>query len=144
MTTDELIKFAQQFVQEHSVFVLATAGEGGAPRMRWMGALLLEEPFTLYMACGANSRKMDQVRANPQAQLMFQNAQFSEVVTLFGECEVTDDAEMKQRLWDSLPAMEQYFKGPDDPGLGVLKFTAQRIELLGLQTHGPEPLVAEL
>jgi general stress protein 26 len=144
MTKDELIQFAQQFVKEHPVFVLATAGEGGAPRMRWMGALLLEEPLTLYMACGASSRKMDQVRGNPQAQVMFQNAEFSEVVTLSGECEVRDEAEIKQRLWESLPAMEQYFKGPDDPGLGVLKFVTKRVELLGLQSHGETPQVAEL
>ena len=144
MERDEIIAAAQELIRNNKVFVLATVGEDGGPRMRWMGDLVLDEPLTITMACGAKSRKMDQVRANPAAQLMFQTADYATVVTLFGTCEILTDAATKQRVWDALPSLKDYSSGPDDPGLGILCFKTQRVELLGLQTHGMAPLAVEL
>jgi len=144
MDKNRIIAAARELILSNKTFVLATVGEDGGPRMRWMGDLLLDDPLLITMACGASSRKMDHVRANPSAQLMFQTADYTTVVTLFGVCEILEDAETKRLVWDSMPALDHYFPGPDAPEFGLLRFKTQRVELLGLQTHGHEPLVADL
>ena len=143
MDKEQVINAARALVRAGRAFVLATVDQQGAPQTRWMGAALLEEPFTLYMVASANSRKMGQMAANPNAQLAFQTEDFSEVATLSGPCELVSDAQTKRRVWDGIPASAEYFAGPDDPGFGVIRLTCRRIELLRM-AEGESPAVAEL
>lgn len=144
MDREEIIAAAQEMCRQGTPFVLATVGEDGGPRMRWMGALYLEEPMTIFMAGGTHARKMGQIRANPLGQLIFNAPDFSKVVTLFGKCSVIEDAAMKHKLWDTIPQLANYMSGPDDPEFGVVRFDATKIELLMIREHGAGPLVVEL
>jgi general stress protein 26 len=139
-----LMNQRRPMVNTRRPFVLATSGPEGAPQMRWMGDLMLEDPLTVYMACGAQSRKMDQIRVNQNAQLMFQSEGFGQVATLSGTCEICDDAETKMRIWKAMPVVASYVSGPDDPNLGVLHFITRKVELLMMHDHGMTPFVAEL
>ena len=144
MSREEIIATARRVVSEGKPFVFATVDAEGGPRMRWMGGLLLEEPLTIYMACGASSRKMDQIRGNPKGQLMFQTEGFREVVTLYGTCQIIDDPQIKQKVWEAMPALANFMAGPDDPNLGVIRFRTERVEVVAAERHGEPPLVAEL
>jgi general stress protein 26 len=144
MDREEIIAAAQELCRQGAPFVLATVGEDGGPRMRWMGALYLEEPMTIYMAGGVHQRKMSQIRANPLGQLMFNAPDFGQVVTLFGECAVVNDADVKRKLWETIPQLANYMSGPDDPEFGVVRFDTKKIELLSMSAGGLKPEVAEL
>jgi len=115
-----------------NLHVLATVDEDGKPRMRWMGALVEDpdEPWTFYLACGAESRKMAQIGQNPNAQLLFSQTDEWNVATLSGTAEASQDAEIRQMMWDSISAIHKYYEGPDDPKMGVIKFKTQSMELL--------------
>jgi len=143
MTRDEIIGATRELIGAGGSFVLATVDQEGCPQVRWMGAALREEPLTLYMAAGANSRKMDQIRANKRSQLMFQNSDYSQVATLCGDCDVAEDMEVKRRVWDGIPGASQFFSGPDDPNFGVVRFVTRRVELLDTK-QGHTPMVADL
>jgi len=132
MERDEIIAAARELITSGRSFVLATVGEDGFPQMRWMGAAYLEELITVYMAAGAESRKMGQIRSEPKSQLMFQSDDYSRVGTLTGSSEVVEDAGTKQKVFAGIAAASQYFSGPDDPNFGVIKFTCRRVEMLGL------------
>jgi len=143
MAREATISAAQEMIRAGKPFVLGTVDTDGAPQMRWMGGLMLEPPLTVYMAAGADSRKMHQVRANPRAQLMFQDGEFARVVTLSGTCEVVEELATKRRVWDGIPGCAEYFGGPEDPNFGVVKFVCRRVERLALnESH--EPAVAEV
>ncbi|MCX7598757.1 MAG: pyridoxamine 5'-phosphate oxidase family protein [Armatimonadetes bacterium] len=144
MIREEIIAMARRVVSEGKPFVLATVDADGGPRMRWMGGLVLEDPLTIYMACGASSRKMDQIRGNPRGQLMFQTEGFREVVTLYGTCHIVDDAKVKEKLWAEMPVLENYFAGADDPNFGVIRFETQRVEIMIADRHDEPPLVADV
>ena len=103
MDREAIIAAAKEVVKLGAPFVFATVDTDGGPRMRWMGGLMLEEPFLIYMAAGAGSRKFDQLAGNPKAQLMFQSPDFSTVATLYGECVALDEAGLKQRIWEAMP-----------------------------------------
>jgi len=143
MTSDEIIGATRELVGAGGSFVLATVDQEGCPQVRWMGAAMLEEPLTLYMAAGANSRKMDQIRANKRSQLMFQNREYSRVATLCGNCDVVEEGEIKRRVWEGMPGVSQFFSGPDDPNFGVIRFVTYRVELLDMN-KGHTPMVADL
>jgi general stress protein 26 len=132
MDKSAVIGAAEELVSAGRSFVLATVDQDGAPQVRWMGAVFTEKPFTMYLAAGAESRKMAQISGNPKSQLMFHAEDFSKVATLSGTSEIVDDDAVKQQVFAGLPAAAQYFSGPDDPSFGVVKFEAKKIEMLGL------------
>ncbi len=144
MERQEIIAIARSIVEAGRPFVLATVDASGAPRVRWMGGLVLEPPLTLYMPAGVASRKMTQIRNSPLAQLLLNSEDLSRVVTLDGECQIVEDPEARRRVWDALPSLGGYYAGPADPTFGVIRFEPRRIELLMAREHGQVPLVAEL
>jgi len=132
MDKTEIVNAALALVSAGRSFVLATVDRDGTPQVRWMGGAHLEEPFTIYMACGAESRKMGQIASDPRSQLMFQAEDFSRVATLTGTSEVVTEAEAKRRVFEGIAGASQYFSGPDDPNFGAIKFTCRRVEVLGM------------
>ncbi len=129
----------------HNVHVLATVDAEGKPQMRWMGAVVEDPdaPWTFYLACGKNSRKMAQIAQNPHAQLLFSKEDDWQVATLSGTAEAVDCAHCRQLLWDNVPAMQQYYSGVDDPNMGIIKFTTRCLELLAM-SEAHEPYCFEL
>ena len=102
MPDEQLLTIAREMASAGRPFVLATVDETDMPQVRWMGGCALEEPLTFWMAAGATSRKMDQIRANPAAQVMFSDESFGRVCTVTGVCEIVDDMEPKRRLWEAM------------------------------------------
>lgn len=143
MDTQAIIEAAKDLVRAGRSFVLATVDSEGVPQARWMGAAHLEEPFLVYMAAGAASRKVGQMESHPKSQLMFQTEDYSRVATLTGTCEVVGDVETKRRVFKGIPGAAQYFSGPDDPNFAAIKFTCQRVEMLGM-AEGMAPVSADL
>jgi general stress protein 26 len=129
----------------HNMHVLATVDAEGQPHCRWMGALVEspEAPWTFFLACGKTSRKMSQIAANPNAQLVFTNQAKWEVATLSGVAEACECAEARQLLWDAVPMLEKYYGGPDDAGMGVIKFRTRCLELLAMHENR-EPVCLDL
>ena len=139
--TPELVREIIEAVD--GLHVLATVDEEGRPRMRWMGALLEDshKPWTFYLVCGVDSNKMHEIAQNPNAQLLFSQMDPWKVASLSGTAEAVDTPELRQLLWDSIPAMANYFSGVEDPGMGIIRFTSKCGEV---QTMNAEPHCFEL
>lgn len=139
----DLVRDIMQAVK--NVHVLATVDAEGAPQMRWMGALCEnpKTPWTFYLVCGKNSRKMHHIAANNQAQLLFSKEDDWQVATLSGTATAVDTPELRSLLWTGIPMMSTYYSGPDDPSMGIIEFKTQRLELLALN-EGPEPHSLEI
>lgn len=127
----------------HNMHILATVDADGKPHCRWMGAVVEDpaSPWTFYLACGKQSRKMSQIAANPNAQLVFSDQAKWEVATLTGTAEASEAAEPRQWLYDAIPMLKKYYGSPDDPKMGVIKFKATSLELLAMhENREPESL----
>ena len=144
MTKEEIVAKAREMARAELPFMFATVDEAGAPQARWMGALVLDEPFTVYMESHTQARKMGQIRTNPRGQLVFHTPDFMQVATVSGVCEVCEDAAVYRRIWEAIPELANYVSGPDDPGFGAVKFTGQVIELLLMSPLPPTTERAEL
>lgn len=143
MTTEEIVATAREILTSGRAVVLATVDQQGMPQMRWMGGVVVEEPLTVYLVAGAQSRKMHQIQAHPHAQVLAQDEGFARVVTCSGGAELVQDADVKKRVWDGMPGAARFFSGPDDPNLGVLAIKVARVELLAIR-ESHSPLVAQL
>jgi len=132
MEKEQIIGAALELGRSGGPFVYATVDGEGAPQVRWMGGAYVEEPFTVYMACGAESRKMRQIAGQAKSQLMFHSGDFSRVATLTGTSEAVTEPEAKRRVFEGIAGASQYFAGPDDPNFGAIRFTCRRVEMLGL------------
>jgi general stress protein 26 len=143
MDRQSIVDAALELVRGQRAFVFATVDSAGFPQIRWMGGAYLEEPLTIYMATGADSRKMVQLGGRPESQLMFQTEDFSRVAILTGTASIVTEPSIKKRVFAGMPAAAQYFSGPDEPAFGVMKFVCSRIEMLGL-AEGMAPVSVDI
>ncbi|MGE5532560.1 MAG: pyridoxamine 5'-phosphate oxidase family protein [Bacteroidota bacterium] len=138
----EAMDLAREIMEAvQKVHVLATVDAQGRPQMRWMGALVEdpEAPWTFYLACSAGSRKMQQIATNPRAQLLFSKLDTWQVASLSGEAEAVDSPELRQMIWEAVPVIAEYYSGPNDPNMAIIRFKTCCGEVLAMQ-EGMEPV----
>ena len=108
------------------VAALATIQEG-KPAVRFMALFGLDD-LTLIGATSKSSRKVEQIKKNPEVALtIWSGKSFGDpYVTIQGKCSIYEDLETKKKFWN--PKMEVYFQKPENPDYVIIKFVPQRIE----------------
>lgn len=140
MDRQQIIQIARHLVESQSkAFVMATVSPEGKPHVFYMGAALLEEPFTLYMEAYADSAKMQHIRENPNVEIVLSEPDYSEVVTISGVASVDESPQKKRQLWESISASSRYFSSPEDPTFGVIKMVAKELKLQTM-AQGPRKM----
>ena len=144
MNKDEIVERARSIIaEEQKAFTMATVSPDGKPHVRWMGAAIVTEPMTLHLLSGRDSRKVEDIAANPDVELLFSRDDFSEVLAVAGPAELAEDDETKKKVFDAVPVAGDYFSGPDDPKLAVIRMTVRQLRLWPSRDQH-EPEVAEL
>lgn len=144
LSREQIIEHARRIMQTlHRPYVMATVSVEGKPHVRWMGAFVFEEPFTIYMETYRGSRKVDDLEENPNAELLLNTEDFSQQLLVSGCATMEDSPQIRQEVWDSIADSRDYFAGVDDPNFVVIKFTAQQVELY-LERNQRSPYVTML
>ncbi|MBN2345070.1 MAG: pyridoxamine 5'-phosphate oxidase family protein [Candidatus Aminicenantes bacterium] len=107
---------------------LATIGEGGAPRVRYVTVRALED-LTLHFCTSHASRKARQIAAHPDVHLTCGNLEppdDSAYLQVAGRAEIRSDAATKRQYW--LEGWSRYFQGPEDPDYVMVFVTPSLIE----------------
>jgi general stress protein 26 len=79
-----------------------------------------DDEMNIWFATFKNSRKVSQVRANPEVHLTLGIDEMKiggSWVQVQGRAEIFDDAETKKKVWYDM--LEPIFSGPDDPNYVV-------------------------
>ncbi len=85
--------------------------------------------MTIWMATGASTRKVRQLRHDPRATLAYETGGGGGYVTLIGRVRLVDDMEERRKRWKV--GWESFYReGPSDSGYLLLRFTPTRIELM--------------
>ncbi|MFP4104652.1 MAG: pyridoxamine 5'-phosphate oxidase family protein [Phycisphaerae bacterium] len=144
METQEIVQKARTLIDEtDSAFVMATVSPGGLPHVRWMGATVFEEPFTLYLETGIPSRKVEDIEGNPDVELFFNRDDFSEQLAVVGRASVEKNEDIKKAVYDVVNASDNYFDGPNDPRFGVIRVEAYELHYWK-GAYQREPAIAKL
>jgi len=100
---------------------------------------MADENLTIWMATFVNSRKVAQIRKNPEVHLTTGVTDLETAesyLQIQGRAEILTDEETKKAVWN--PHLENIFSGPDDPNYCVCKITPYRIEFQGMGMVPPE------
>ena len=137
---DDLKARIYDVLKQRRVACFATVTAENKPWVRYVVATADPETLSLTFATHLKSRKVGQIRANPEVHLCTGVSNLETArhyVQVQGTAEVVTDAAAKQAYWkDSLAS---YFSGPDDPDYSLVVITPYRIEYLS--ATATEPLV---
>jgi general stress protein 26 len=107
---------------------MATVYEDGVPWVRYV-TVMADDDLTLRFGTDRNSRKVAQIRKNPEIHLtlgVYDPDNVESYIQVQGRAEITDDPETKKATWCDF--LEKIFSGTDDPDYKVCKITPYRIE----------------
>jgi general stress protein 26 len=131
-----------EVIKGHQLASLATVTEDGKPWVRYVMTLGTED-LMLFVVTSARSRKVIQVRANPNIHVTVGgSAEHMDhpYLNIIATARVLDDAGTKKKFWHD--ELKQYFSGPDDPDYIIFEIRPSVIEYMGLGSM--EPLIYRL
>lgn len=126
--TDTNIKaVAREIMSKAITSALITVDTNQRPRVRMMGSLKPETDFTVWFGTNPKSRKVEQIKQNPEITLYYQEEGNSGYVMLQGTAQLVNDAKEKEIHWKE-DWKEFYPNYPDDYLL--IKVTPNWIEVV--------------
>jgi general stress protein 26 len=138
---DELRRKIVGKLSQPTLCALATVTEEGKPWVRYVTPFA-DENLTLWLATFKNSRKIAQIRGNPEVHLttgITDQKIPMPYLQIQAKAEILTDMETKKAVW--FDYLSRAFTGPDDPNYIVCKIVPYRIEWQ--EADSPSPSVWE-
>jgi len=126
---------AIDLIKDTGFGILATV-EGQQPRVRPMMPYLDEDSGTLLIALLPSSRSIQQIQKNPQVEICYVDRKMW-FCRIAGKAKMTTDSTKKERVWDNIPMLRQYFSGPQDPNFNLMEIDSEHVE--GMSPHQKTP-----
>ena len=118
--------------QGPTLSALSTITEDGKPWVRYVTPVA-DENATLWIATFIHSRKVGQIKKNPEVHLttgVMDPEKAESYLQIQGRAEILTDEETKKSVW--FDQLKGIFSGPGDPNYCVCKITPYRIEFQGM------------
>lgn len=134
-----MIAAAREIIGAQTYCAIVTVDESGRPRVRTMNPFPPEDDLTVWMATNSRSRKVREIRANPQVCLYYADHKES-----IGSVVITGRAELVDEMDEKLKREREYWKDsfPDWKYLLLIKVVPEKMEVLnygrGLTNEGDE------
>jgi general stress protein 26 len=96
---DEILTAAKKIISEAQTCSLITLDKNDVPMIRLMDPFEPDGDFTIWFGTNSQSRKVDQIRNNPEVGLYYLENDDSGYVVIHGRAELVDDIEEKARRW---------------------------------------------
>lgn len=131
-TRDSLLYAAREIMQQVRYCTLITVGNDGYPHARIMDAFAPDSNFVVWLATNPRSRKVAEIKSNPNINLFYWEESGGSYVSLTGRAKLIDDPEKKKRHWKA--EWEQFY--PDrEKGLLLIKVIPAQLEVVSYR-HG--------
>ena len=131
---------ALKILDKNMIGTMATV-QGNKPHSRYM--TFFNENFTLYTVTSKKTHKTEELKQNPNTHILlgYDGHGFGDsFLEIEGTVIESDDESMKEKVWNK--ALKDWFEGPEDPDLLILKVTPSQIRLMNAK--GEEPQVIEI
>ncbi|MDN4493279.1 pyridoxamine 5'-phosphate oxidase family protein [Ureibacillus aquaedulcis] len=127
---------AAKILEDNMVGTMATI-EGNKPHARYM--TFFNDNFTLYTATSKDTHKVEELSKNPHTHILIGydgKGLGDEYLEIAGEVEISNDDAMREKVWNN--SLKDWFTGPHDPKMVILKVTPTQIKLMN--TKGKDPV----
>ncbi|AOV08735.1 pyridoxamine 5'-phosphate oxidase family protein [Sporosarcina ureilytica] len=131
-------KEALKILKESYVGTMATV-YGNKPHTRYM--TFFNDEFTLYTATSKKTEKVDELEVNPHTHILIGyegEGMGDEYLEIEGTVSISDDDSMKEKVWNK--HMKDWFSGPDDPDLVILKISPDSMRLMNKKGEEPKEI----
>jgi len=90
---------AREIILASGKCALITLDEKGLPQVRTMDPFEPESDFTIWLATNPKSRKVNQIRSNPNVTLYYADKNDNGYVSIYGIAELVNDQREKDKRW---------------------------------------------
>lgn len=95
----KLMNAAKEIMTTAGTCILITLGENDLPMVRVMDPFLPEDDFTVWFGTNPKSRKVNQIKKNPNVTLYYQDSDDSGYVVIHGIAQLINDQKEKDKRW---------------------------------------------
>ena len=131
-TDTKLRNIAREIMSAANSCALITLDEIGLPTARTMDPFLPENDFTVWLGTNPKSRKVTQIKNNPNVTLYYLDKNVAGYVVLHGVAELVDDQNEKEKHWKI--QWEAFYPNKTD-GYLLIKVSPKWMEVIST-THG--------
>lgn len=107
VSRDSLLHVARDIMAAARYAALITVEAGGAPQARTVDAFAPDSAMVVRIGTNRHTRKVDEIRGNPQVALYYYDAATMGYVTLRGRARLVNDSTQKARYWK--PEWEAFY-----------------------------------
>lgn len=126
-TRQFLLNAAREIIKSAGKVALITQDENGNPQIRTMDPFEPEADFTVWLATHPNTRKVQQVKNNPNVTLYYPDKMDKGYVVIHGRAELVNDQKEKDKRWKS--EWKNFYANRTDAYL-LIKVTPHYLELI--------------
>jgi general stress protein 26 len=127
LSRDSLLKVANIIIDSARCRVLVSVDKEGKPHVREMDPFSPEEGMVIWLATNPNTRKVEQIKSNPNVAVYYYDTKGMSYVSINGKAQLVNDPVEKEKHW------KDYWKSyyPDrDKDMILIKVVPERLELV--------------
>ena len=131
-TREAIIEAARDIMVAAGPGALITIGPDGSPQARMMDAFPPEPDLTVWMGTNRGTRKVDEIRANPEVTLIYFDPANPGYATLVGTARLVEDpGEKRARFKEAWAGF--YPDGAEDSDYLLIEFRPRRVEVVSVK-----------
>lgn len=123
------LEIIKQMILDAGMGYLATC-EGDQPRVRAMMPVMRDDG-RLLMATFPHTKKIGQIAKDPKVEFCFVDRKLSHC-RIEGKAVVSQDASLKDELWNKQMMLRQFFQGTGDPNFVLIVVTPVKIGMMNI------------
>jgi general stress protein 26 len=127
----KVLDAARKILQRSDLCAFSTIALDGFPKMRYMGAFIVDEQLSFYLVCLSGAQKVREIHKNEKSQLTFWSRDFQAVVSLWGKASVVREEKKRREVYNKTSPLQLYPKF--SRAFGVIRFVPIRLEYLNLR-----------
>jgi general stress protein 26 len=122
-----LLEAAREIIKSAGNVALITQDKSGIPQVRTMDPFSPEDDFTIWLATHPDTRKVQQIKNNPQVTLYYPDKNDKGYVVIHGTAQLVNDQKEKNMRWKD--EWKIFYSNRSD-GYLLIKVTPQYLELI--------------
>lgn len=126
-TRQFLLSAAREIIKSAGKVALITQDETWTPQIRTMDPFEPEADFTVWLATHPNTRKVQQIKSNPDVTLYYPDKNDKGYVVIHGKAELVNDQKEKDNRWKN--EWKNFYVNRTDAYL-LIKVTPKYLELI--------------
>ena len=123
---DSLLSIALEIIQTDRTCTFITVDADGKPQARILAYFPPEDDWKIWLGTSTNSRKVAQVKNNPNAMIFYYDPKGRSYVSVAGKARVVSDSELKNKYWKE--GWKVYYPDPEKDYI-LIEVTPERLEI---------------